>query len=733
MKAWNGLSLRGKIATFTIFVSVVQLLLVGAYSYWAAQRTIDTVVREQASNRVENVNANLRKFFRESKLTILGISASPAWGNYFTRPNEREIWHQEQKRVINYINRISAAGIDEFCFIDANGAEHTRLVAGELEYDLSLDEKSNPFFEPSFKVAVDSVYTSVPYKSADTNRWVIATTTPVSGPDGKQIAFLHFERPMELIRGAALDALRGKGEVAWLIDEHGAPILSTDDSVDERSQALKAKAPEQALNLANKSGGSEVMTYTSGGVGYYLSSAPVDWVDMTGNKWRIAVAVPQASASEFRKSFAMLPLILSVLLVLVTVSAVLVGRGLTKPLTDLVESADAVTKGDLNVTANEGTGPDFSRLAAAFNQMVARVREMLDSEKASKERLRTAVGQYEAFVDRVSSGDMTTRLPVDSGDAELAVLSEKLNRMLDSLSGMVKGIQRAASEIASSSTQILAATAQHNAGATEQAASISQTTAGVDEVRRTAENAAEQADSVSEKALASVRTSEAGLTAVEQTIDGMGRVKIKVEQIADNILSLTEQTEQISNIIKTVNDLANQSNLLALNASIEASRAGEHGKGFAVVAAEVRNLAEQSQQATAQVKGILEDIQAATAVAAAATQAGIHDVDEGVQVAGKAGATIREIADGIRASADVAATITASAKQQVVGMDQIAGAMRDIDSSTSQALSSTRQVEEAVQDLNNLGHRLAETISAYKTDVETTIMESRPRRQKVPT
>ncbi len=196
----------------------------------------------------------------------------------------------------------------------------------------------------------------------------------------------------------------------------------------------------------------------------------------------------------------------------------------------------------------------------------------------------------------------------------------------------------------------------------------------------------------------------------------LDEIKGKVSQIAGNIMALSEQTQQIGNIIATVNDISEQSNLLALNASIEAARAGEQGKGFAVVAAEVRNLAEQSQQATAQVKAILDDIQKATNDVVLVTEEGTRGVDSRMNLANQARETIETLAEAIKESSEAAEQIVASARQQASGMDQISASMKDINSTATQSLAANRQTEKAVQNLNELGQQLKETIVIYKVD-----------------
>ena len=226
------------------------------------------------------------------------------------------------------------------------------------------------------------------------------------------------------------------------------------------------------------------------------------------------------------------------------------------------------------------------------------------AEQEQREYLQATVQDYVAYMTGVGQGNLVARLTFEgdghgSEDDPLLALGEQLNQTTENLQGMILGIREAASNLGSAAAEILAAATQQVAGASEQSASISQTTATVEEVKTISEQSTERAQAVMDPSQHTVEISRNGRQAVDETIASMTQIKDRVESIAENILALSEQTQQIGEIIATVNDIAAQSNMLALNASVEAARAGEHGKGFAVVAAEVRSLAEQSQQATA--------------------------------------------------------------------------------------------------------------------------------------
>jgi methyl-accepting chemotaxis protein len=278
--------------------------------------------------------------------------------------------------------------------------------------------------------------------------------------------------------------------------------------------------------------------------------------------------------------------------------------------------------------------------------------------------------------------------------------------------GIIGPLRETIGTLAAASSEILAATTQQAAGTAEEATAVQETSTTVDEVKQTAQGAAQKARAVAESAQKTAQVSQDGRRAVEESVKGTQEAKARMEALAERILVLSEQGQAIGEIMAAVNDLAEQSNLLAVNAAIEAAKAGEAGKGFAVVAAEVKSLAEQSKQATAQVRGILSEIQKATQAAVMAAEQGVKASEAGVAVAARAGDAIRVLSEGLTESAQAALQILASAQQQAGGMDQVAVAMENIRQASTQNMASTRQVERAAQDLNTLAGRLKALVAA---------------------
>ncbi|PJF20811.1 MAG: hypothetical protein CUN56_14285 [Phototrophicales bacterium] len=361
-------------------------------------------------------------------------------------------------------------------------------------------------------------------------------------------------------------------------------------------------------------------------------------------------------------------------------------------------------------------------LALPVSALIAGVAAGIMIYRISYQRLDHVLGEYVAVLNRIAAGDLTAELSVPqtvqkSREGQILVeLGETLNRVLQRIRQAFIGVNNALQRLDSDTRAILEATSRQIAMANEQDAVVTETTATVNEVRATVTETAERAQSVAETAQVSVEISKSGTEAVAQTIAGMDIIRRRVEDIADNILVLSEHTQQIGEIIATVNNLADQSRMLALNASVEAARAGEEGKGFAVVAMEVRNLADQNRDATIQVREILGEIQRATNSAVMVTEEGSKGVDAGQQLVNSAGDAIRDLAKAIEEAAMAAMQIAASTRQQTIGMDQLTQAMRTIKHATTETVSSTMQVEASVQRLRDAAFTVRELLKDLRLE-----------------
>ncbi len=314
---------------------------------------------------------------------------------------------------------------------------------------------------------------------------------------------------------------------------------------------------------------------------------------------------------------------------------------------------------------------------------------------------------------KVATGDLTQRVHIQTGD-ELETLAEAFNQMIIALSTLSGQVRQSAQSIVSASSEIVATATEHTVNANEQSSAIHQITTTIEQVRATADESVSRFREVAKQAQDSFRVSQEGSEAAEAIIVSMQNIFNKVQTIRQDIKALSEQTQQIGEITSTVNQIADQSNLLALNATIEAAKAGEQGKGFAVVATEVRNLAEQSKQATAQVRAILGDIQKATEAVVLDTEQGAKGVEEGMSLAQRTDEVIQQLEETIHQAAQTAQQISSSANQQSSGMDQITQAMKEIYQTTQQFVVGTSQSEQSAKGLDDLAQQLLRVTEGYK-------------------
>ncbi len=400
--------------------------------------------------------------------------------------------------------------------------------------------------------------------------------------------------------------------------------------------------------------------------------------------------------AQVRAESTRLVIVLGTICALVILSSVgfFVTRNISGPLREITNTAGRIASGDLEVSiATRNRQDEVGVLAQTFTHMIGSLRAMADVAR------------------NIADGDLRTRIKPQS---DKDILGNTLALMVENLRRLTGQIAEGVNVLSTSANQISTSTTQLAAGASETASAVTETTTTVEEVRQTAQVASEKSRHVSESAQKVALTAQAGQEATQGTIGEMERIRKQMVSVADSMVRLSEQSQSVGQIIASVDDLSAQSNLLAVNAAIEAAKAGEHGKGFAVVAQEIRSLSEQSKQATNQVRGILSDIQKATSAAVMASEQGTKAVEAGVKQSGHAGQSIQTLSSSVSEAAQAATQIAASSQQQLVGVDQVATAMENIKQASSQNVASAKQLESAAQNLKELGQKLSHLVAQYK-------------------
>lgn len=377
---------------------------------------------------------------------------------------------------------------------------------------------------------------------------------------------------------------------------------------------------------------------------------------------------------------------------------------------NLIDDVNLLTKaavlGNLEVRA------DTERHQGDFQKIVGGVNATLDAVIEPVHEAMRISHEY-------ASGNFTARIDEDIPvQGEFLSFMDALNRIGVELSKMMSVINdelyQGVNVLSAASTEILSVTAQLSSSTAETASAVNETSATVEEVRKTTEVTNQKARAVSDKAQAVSQVIKDGQTSVEEIISGMSLINQQMDSIASNVVRLSEQSQAISEIIVSVTEIAEQSNLLAVNASIEAAKAGEFGKGFGVVAQEIKSLAEQSKQATMNIRTILTDIQRGISSTVISTEQGTKTVVNGMKLTQDARDAISVLSQSIADASRASVQITASSQEQVVGMDQISIAMENIRIAAQNNLEVTRQVEKTAKDLHDLGTNLKEITERFR-------------------
>jgi methyl-accepting chemotaxis protein len=328
-------------------------------------------------------------------------------------------------------------------------------------------------------------------------------------------------------------------------------------------------------------------------------------------------------------------------------------------------------------------------------------------------RLASPLERLAAAAAAIAGGDLGHDVRV-SGRDEVGRLAASFQTMAEGLRGMVADLGSVASQLEGEGHLILESVAQQASMAAQQAAAINETSTTAAEIAQTSKQATEHADRVIEVAQKSEDLSVDGKRVVEDAVAAMLSLGDQVKATAAVMSELSRKSEQIGDVVATVRDVAEQTNVLALNAAIEASRAGEHGKGFSVVALEMRNLAEQSKGAAAQVKAMLAELDKGAHEALRAAGEGEKRAQGAIELARTAGAAIEGLAETIRESSLAARQIANNTRQQTVGVEQIVTAINQVSSAMSDAVEGSRRIEKGTGNLNALSKRLMQAVTRYR-------------------
>ena len=392
------------------------------------------------------------------------------------------------------------------------------------------------------------------------------------------------------------------------------------------------------------------------------------------------------------------------------------GEGL-QPVTTCRQTLDALVEWNRTTAAELDKDTD-SDAKTAMNQMMA----LLFLGVAVSIGLGFLVANVirkpiQQVIENINNADLNSRFNSERKD-EVGDLQRSFDTFVTSIKETLLQVTESASAVASASSEISSSTEQMAAGAQEQTSQASEVASAVEEMTKTIVENSKNASNTADTAKEAKKAAEQGGTVVEETVVGMKRIAGVVKESAGTVKELGKSSDQIGEIIGVIDDIADQTNLLALNAAIEAARAGEQGRGFAVVADEVRKLAERTTKATKEIAGMIRKIQGDTKGAVASMEEGTKQVDDGIRLADKAGESLREIVGVSQKVTDMVAQIAAASEQQSSASEQISKNVEAISAVTGETAQGVQQIARAAEDLNRLTENLQHLVAKFNLSGE---------------
>ena len=406
---------------------------------------------------------------------------------------------------------------------------------------------------------------------------------------------------------------------------------------------------------------------------------------------------------------------LLVLVVVIAIAIVVNIRGITRPLSEMAAVAQKFGSGDLEQVMPVRSSDEIGQLGSAFNTSIAQLRGLVgrqDEERVKGQQLQQNIGEFLDVAMQISGGDLTQKGKVS--EDVLGNVVDAINLMTEEVGFLLKDVQTTTASVNSGAVALTDASRNIVEGARSQASIAAQTETDILEVSKQIAGMSQSAADSSVTATQALEASVQGRQAVQETLSGMNAIRREVSNISKGVKSLSDRSLEIGEIVDTISGIAAQTNLLSLNAAIEASGAGEAGARFAIVADEVRKLAEDSAKATGRVAGLIKGIQTEIQGLVLGIEDGTKEVEQGFKIASQAGERLEQISKLAQQSATFAAEISAITLSQVDRVQGVSQAVQTIAQTAQETQVQSRNGQESAEQLRSLAQALSLNLERFK-------------------
>ncbi len=728
----NQTSLQFRLATAFVLLALGSILLVGLIAYFQSQAALEAAITQRIESSAEYAELYVNEWMHQRKVeleTLAGIARIRSLDPL----TAQEAINQYAKQW-NWYETLFVTGMDGNAVAHSGG-------------NSSLNVSDRSYFMAAMQ---GQTVISEPLVSKTTGNVIMVVAVPLFDPANstKVIGMVAGSLPTSAFQGVLENAWLGNTGDAYLVNKAGYMITPPRFAEDLKKAGLFQERPELEVKVDSVAG--ERLLRGEHGFDRYpdYRGVPVFGAYMTlQNGWGLIVEQDVAEANAPVNLLRNIVMLVGVgVMALAVVIGIVLARNIAKPIKAMAQTASGLALGDIDQEVTYTSRDEVGILADSFRALIGYQREMAKA------------------AERISEGDLTVQVqPVSEKDVLgqfFAKMITKLRQQVDQLQTSALSLKAAASQLAAASSQAgqatsqIAATVQQvAAGVGQQSESVSRTANVMDQMAHTidgvARGAQEQAQaaaratqlsaqlhqaiqqvaaiarSVSEGAAAASQVAAHGQETVRHTIEGMQSIREKVDLSAEKIAEMSNRSNQIGVIVETIEDIASQTNLLALNAAIEAARAGEHGKGFAVVADEVRKLAERSANATREIGGLIKAIQTSVSETVNAMLQSAQEVEKGVESAGEAGNALQQILQTVeqvnqqaQQAARAAVEMEKAANEMIAAVDSVSAVIEENTAATEQMSASSSEVTMSIETIASVSEQNSAAIEEVSASAE---------------
>lgn len=547
--------------------------------------------------------------------------------------------------------------------------------------------------------------------------------------EGRIVGIMIYQLPIERLN-AIMQERTGLGETGetYLVGPDGQfrseSLYREDMGVEHSILSDRVQVETEAVKnaLAGSSDTREIRNYLGRPV---LSSwSPLVIDSPTGNnqggvKWALIseIALTEVRAPVYRLAW-LTGAIAMVSAVLIAFAAVFLSNGVTRQVRNVTDLFSEIGMGNFGARAAIVSRDELGRMAESLNAMLENTLSLIQTRE-DRDAMQASVMKLLEEISSLTEGDLTARAEVT--EEITGAIADSFNAMASQLSQVVLDVKKASRQTSktakavTANTERLAETGLLQTRQVESAIGVIQSMA--DSMREVADRA-KQSAVVSEE---SKQNAEEGSSAVEKTNQAMSAIRDRVQETARAIKRLGESSQEIGNIVQIINDIADRTSILALNASIQAAMAGDAGRGFGVVAEEVQRLAERSTNSTKQIEKLVKSIQSEINEAGVSMEESIQRVVEGTQLAGNAHEKLQEIEAVSAQLAELVQFITNMTHEQVAKSEEVSKTMQNVGKVSTQTSIASRKTASAMLEMNKTAERLRESVEVFRVEEPSSV------------